>query len=277
MDDSKNIELLKQEIIKKNEIIDNLQKENALIIKRNEDNISLLSNEIINLKQEYDKKINSLKDLFTKEIHALKEEIAKNRDKKEEKKRKNELNAIKEDITDLKEKYCSFERVWDNKLDFIESSLSKLMEKEGIERENKNDIESKLKYIFREQNDNQKNTDKNDLEELKNLSYILISSGGDPVKESNKFFEKHFNKRVSEIKNNKILHNLINKKEEIFKFLDELDAEVKLNFDINKFRQEYNLSEKNYSSEYLISKLKENKWDKTKAFCSIINQDKNDF
>lgn len=277
MDDSKNIELLKQEIIKKNEIIDNLQKENALIIKRNEDNISLLSNEIINLKQEYDKKINSLKDLFTKEIHALKEEIAKNRDKKEEKKRKNELNAIKEDITDLKEKYCSFERVWDNKLDFIESSLSKLMEKEGIERENKNDIESKLKYIFREQNDNQKNIDKNDLEELKNLSYILISSGGDPVKESNKFFEKHFNKRVSEIKNNKILHNLINKKEEIFKFLDELDAEVKLNFDINKFRQEYNLSEKNYSSEYLISKLKENKWDKTKAFCSIINQDKNDF
>ena len=277
MDDSKNIELLKQEIIKKNEIIDNLQKENALIIKRNEDNISLLSNEIINLKQEYDKKINSLKDLFTKEIHALKEEIAKNRDKKEEKKRKNELNAIKEDITDLKEKYCSFERVWDNKLDFIESSLSKLMEKEGIERENKNDIESKLKYIFREQNDNQKNIDKNDLEELKNLSYILISSGGDPVKESNKFFEKHFNKRVSEIKNNKILHNLINKKEEIFKFLDELDAEVKLNFDINKFRQEYNLSEKNYSSEYLISKLKENKWDKTKAFCSIRNQDKNGF
>ena len=277
MDDSKNIELLKQEIIKKNEIIDNLQKENALIIKRNEDNISLLNNEIINLKQEYNKKINSLKDLFTKEIHALKEEIAKNRDKKEEKKRKNELNAIKEDITDLKEKYCSFERVWDNKLDFIESSLSKLMEKEGIERENKNDIESKLKYIFREQNDNQKNIDKNDLEELKNLSYILISSGGDPVKESNKFFEKHFNKRVSEIKNNKILHNLINKKEEIFKFLDELDAEVKLNFDINKFRQEYNLSEKNYSSEYLISKLKENKWDKTKAFCSIINQDKNDF
>jgi hypothetical protein len=277
MDDSKNIELLKQEIIKKNEIIDNLQKENALIIKRNEDNISLLNNEIINLKQEYDKKINSLKDLFTKEIHALKEEIAKNRDKKEEKKRKNELNAIKEDITDLKEKYCSFERVWDNKLDFIESSLSKLMEKEGIERENKNDIESKLKYIFREQNDNQKNIDKNDLEELKNLSYILISSGGDPVKESNKFFEKHFNKRVSEIKNNKILHNLINKKEEIFKFLDELDAEVKLNFDINKFRQEYNLSETNYSSEYLISKLKENKWDKTKAFCSIINQDKNDF
>ena len=277
MDDSKNIELLKQEIIKKNEIIDNLQKENALLIKRNEDNISLLSNEIINLKLEYDKKINSLKDLFTKEIHTLKEEIAKNGDKKEEKKRKNELNAIKEDIIDLKEKYCNFERVWDNKLDFIESSLSKLMEKEGIERENKNDIESKLKYIFREQNDNQKNIDKNDLEELKNLSYILISSGGDPVKESNKFFEKHFNKRVSEIKNNKILHNLINKKEEIFKFLDELDAEVKLNFDINKFRQEYNLSEKNYSSEYLISKLKENKWDKTKAFCSIINQDKNDF
>ena len=277
MDNSQNIELLKQEIIKKNEIIDNLQKENALIIKRNEDNISLLNNEIINLKKEYDKKINSLKDLFTKEIHTLKEEIAKNGDKKEEKKRKNELNAIKEDITDLKEKYCSFERVWDNKLDFIESSLTKLMEKGGIERENKNDIESKLKYIFREQNDNQKTIDKNDLEELKNLSFILISSGGDPVKESNKFFEKHFNKRVSEIKNNKILHNLINKKEEIFKFLDELDEEVKLNFDINKFRQEYNLSEKDYSSEYLISKLKENNGDKAKTSFSIINQDKNDF
>ena len=277
MDNSQNIELLKQEIIKKNEIIDNLQKENALIIKRNEDTISLLNNEIINLKKEYDKKINSLKDLFTKEIHTLKEEIAKNGDKKEEKKRKNELNAIKEDITDLKEKYCSFERVWDNKLDFIESSLTKLMEKGGIERENKNDIESKLKYIFREQNDNQKTIDKNDLEELKNLSFILISSGGDPVKESNKFFEKHFNKRVSEIKNNKILHNLINKKEEIFKFLDELDVEVKLNFDINKFRQEYNLSEKDYSSEYLFSKLKENNGDKAKTFFSIINQDKNDF
>lgn len=258
--------LLKQEIQKKNEIIENLQKENSLIIKRNEDNISLLGKEIENIKQKYDKEIYSLKEYFTKEINSLKEELVK----KDDKKRKNELKTIKEDISILNEKYSNFERVFDNKLDFIESSLSKLMNKQGLKNDNKKDIENKLCNIFKEQNDNQKHIDEKDMQELKDLAFILINSGGSPLKECTNFFEKYLNKRISEIDNQEILKNLIAKKDEIFIFLDELECE--LNFDIYKFRKEFNLSEEEFTNEFLISKFKENNGDKTKTFYAIINQ-----
>lgn len=273
---STNIELLNQEINKKNEIIENLQKENKELNIKNEESISLLNKEIKILKETYEKEINSLKDFFIKEINLLKEEISKKNnnnnemEKKEEKKTKNEIKAIKEDINDLNEKYSSFERVFDNKLEFIESSLSKLMEKEGNEKDIKKDFENKLNNIFKKQNDSKEHIDQKDLEDLKKLALNLSDNGGSPLKESRFFFSKIFDKRVSETKDNMIIHNLISKKEEIFSFLDEF--EYILNFNIPKFREEFNLSKEDYSDEYLISKFKENKGDKTKTFYSIINQ-----
>lgn len=217
-----------------------------------------------------------MKDFFIKEINLLKEEISKKNnnnnemEKKEEKKTKNEIKAIKEDINDLNEKYSSFERVFDNKLEFIESSLSKLMEKEGNEKDIKKDFENKLNNIFKKQNDSKEHIDQKDLEDLKKLALNLSDSGGSPLKESRFFFSKIFDKRVSETKDNMIIHNLISKKEEIFSFLDEF--EYILNFNIPKFREEFNLSKEDYSDEYLIAKFKENKGEKTKTFYSIINQ-----
>ena len=61
---------------------------------------------------------------------------------------------IKDDLNGLNEKYTKFEKVFDNKLKFIESSLSKLLQKEEKENkklaENKNNNNSMItnKYLF---------------------------------------------------------------------------------------------------------------------------------
>ena len=67
-----------------------------------------------------------------------------------------------------------------------------------------------------------------------------------------------------------IIANLNIKKNEIFEYLDNLELE--LNFNIPKFRKEFNLPKEDYSDEFLLLKCKENNWDKNKTFCDIINQ-----
>ena len=272
--DSKDIEFLKNEIIEKNKLIDNLQKENKELIKKNDENNSLLNKEIKNIKNEYEIKLNSLREYFQNEINSLKEEISKNKntmDNKEEKKRKNEIKVLKEDLNDLCDKFNNFQRICDNKMEFIESSLTKLMEKEGIKKDMTFKFLEKLEDIFSEKNDKKICIDKKDTEELKTLLMKIIENKEPiPVEKSRNFFDNNFNKRITEINDKNIIQNLINKKEEIFNILD--DLEFKLNFDIQDFRKEFNLPKENYSDEYLLLKYKENNQNKTKTFYSIINQ-----
>lgn len=272
--DSKDIELLKNEIIEKNKLIDNLQKENKELIKKNDENNSLLNKEIKNIKNEYEIKLNSLREYFQNEINSLKEEISKNKntmDNKEEKKRKNEIKVLKEDLNDLCDKFNNFQRICDNKMEFIESSLTKLMEKEGIKKDITFKFLEKLEDIFSEKNDKKICIDKKDTEELKTLLMKIIENKEPiPVEKSRNFFDNNFNKRITEINDKNIIQNLINKKEEIFNILD--DLEFKLNFDIQDFRKEFNLPKENYSDEFLLLKYKENNQNKTKTFYSIINQ-----
>ena len=272
--DSKDIELLKNEIIEKNKLIDNLQKENKELIKKNDENNSLLNKEIKNIKNEYEIKLNSLREYFQNEINSLKEEISKNKntmDNKEEKKRKNEIKVLKEDLNDLCDKFNNFQRICDNKMEFIESSLTKLMEKEGIKKDMTFKFLEKLEDIFSEKNDKKICIDKKDTEELKTLLMKIIENKEPiPVEKSRNFFDNNFNKRITEINDKNIIQNLINKKEEIFNILD--DLEFKLNFDIQDFRKEFNLPKENYSDEFLLLKYKENNQNKTKTFYSIINQ-----
>ena len=49
--------------------------------------------------------------------------------------RKRDFDSMKEDVHFLNEKYNSFERIFENKLDFIESRLSKLIEKDEKKEE----------------------------------------------------------------------------------------------------------------------------------------------
>ena len=258
--DSKDIELLKNEIIEKNKLIDNLQKENKELIKKNDENNSLLNKEIKNIKNEYEIKLNSLREYFQNEINSLKEEISKNKntmDNKEEKKRKNEIKVLKEDLNDLCDKFNNFQRICDNKMEFIESSLTKLMEKEGIKKDITFKFLEKLEDIFSEKNDKKICIDKKDTEELKTLLMKIIENKEPiPVEKSRNFFDNNFNKRITEINDKNIIQNLINKKEEIFNILD--DLEFKLNFDIQDFRKEFNLPKENYSDEFLLLKYKEN-------------------
>ena len=301
--DKINIEFLIGEIKKKDELIDNLQKENKLLIKKNEENITLLKKELNNLKEKTEKEINLLKDLCKKQgifneemcdnnidndndnliikhndneirTNKLENNIIDNKESNEyiiDNKEDNKIIKEVKSLKDLDDKYNHFEKKFENKLDFIQLSLSKLMIKEGIEKDIPKEFENKLSKIFKEQNDRSQHIDKNDLEELKKLSIELLQKGGPtPLEKTRNFFEKKLNKRLNEINDKMIIANLAIKKNEIFEYLDNLELE--LNFNIPKFRKEFNLPKEDYTDEYLLLKCKENNWDKNKAFCAIINQ-----
>ena len=59
--DTNNIEFLLEEIKKKDEQTENLQKENKELIIKNQEEITLLKKEINNLKNKHEKEINSLR------------------------------------------------------------------------------------------------------------------------------------------------------------------------------------------------------------------------
>ena len=101
----------------------------------------------------------------------------------------------------------------------------------------------------------------------------MDNGGPSPLERCRDFFDQNFNKRINKINEQKKIHNLINKKDEIYTFLDNLEYE--LNFNISKFREEFNLSKEDFSDEYLISLYKENHCDKKKTFYAIIIKNNN--
>ena len=288
--DTNNIEFLLEEIKKKDEQIENLQKENKELIIKNQEEITLLKKEINNLKNKHEKEINSLRQYINKKLNIKKEENINNiinneeneiienniKDEFEINTKSEKINNIIEDniekndietIKDLNDKYNNFE----NKLDLIQKSLSKLMIKEGLEKDYSKEFENQLNKIFKKQNDHISHVDKKDLETLKSICFELMKNDGPtPLEKTRIFFEKNLNKRIMETNEKTIIANLNIKKNEIFEYLDNLELE--LNFNIPKFRKEFNLPKEDYSDEFLLLKCKENNWDKNKTFCDIINQ-----
>jgi hypothetical protein len=106
----------------------------------------------------FKKETNSLKQLLENKINTKVEELQKrNTDKNEiiennnnndEIKRKREFNVMKKDLKDLNEKFNDFERVFDNKLDFIETSLSKILDDKKEDEENKKIEKQKEKTVI---------------------------------------------------------------------------------------------------------------------------------
>ena len=286
--DKNNIEFLIEEIKKKDELIEALQKENKELNKKNEEEISLLKEEIKNLKIKNEKEIQSLKEYLEEKLN-LKDNENENINNEEENNIINEKNEIMEinnneyiieneekkddirNIKDLNNKYNKFEKKFENKLDLIQKSLSKLMVKEGIEKDYSKEFENKLNKIFGKQNDKINHVSKKDLEDLKTIGMELIKNNeSSPLEKTRNYFEKILNKRINEINDKSIIANLAIKKNEIFEYLD--NFELELNFNIPKFRKEFNLPKEDYSDEFLLLKCKENNWDTKKAFCDIINQ-----
>ena len=220
----------------KNKLIEKVGQENKILNKNNEQNISLLKKEIVNIKKDSEKEINSLKDYINAQINLFKKELITNnnnneiKEKKEKKINYREIEIIKEDINDLNDKYNQFERVFENKLDFIESTLIKLIDKDKIEKNNKkkekdtpytkddlilNNFEKKLLEIFSEKNYNISKIDEKDLQELKNIAN-LFENDYSPLEVFQDFFDKNLKNKINEIKDEKILINIMNKKNSIY-------------------------------------------------------------
>ena len=101
-----------------------------------------------------------------------------------------------------------------------------------------------------------------------------------PIEKFQEFFEKKI--KIKEIEDENIIMNLIEKKNQIFELLYDLESEINNNkkkelktiefngFDIQKFREENGLSEEDYSNEFLLIKCKECNWDKTKIIESFF-------
>ena len=127
---------------------------------------------------------------------------------------------MKEDLRDLSDKYNNFERVFDNKLDFIESSLSKLLKEEEKPKDEKK-IEQKI-------------NEKNQIVENKNQ---IVENKNKIIENNNNYINK----------DKPYIWNLKDEDEEIWKefftFLDILFSEKNLKYkeikkaDIDKFKK----------------------------------------
>ena len=303
----------------------------------------------------FKKETNSLKQLLENKINTKVEELQKrNTDKNEiiennnndEIKRKREFNVMKKDLKDLNEKFNDFERVFDNKLDFIETSLSKILDDKKEDEENKKIEKQKEKTVidlewvdnkagrktyFGPQNrinieslikSDMKKKEKQEAKELikqfENLLDKIFSEESlkyDDIKkdDENRFINlankllkfnlvalEIFSLYLSNIRNNiseSYIDNLNSKKNKIFQIVNNMDdpsnkknksllfglfggkGEKKDNkknkneikdFDINDFRKEFNLDEKEFPDNLIKEAYKKNNGNKNKTFTSLV-------
>ena len=119
---------------------------------------------------------------------------------------------MKEDLNDLNEKYSQFERVFENKLEFIESSLSKLLKqdknnKEEKKVENKNEINIINNNINNNNNNiinlkNENNEDEGIWKEFINILDEIFSAKNEKSPDINKNTLKKFEKISLNLFNN---------------------------------------------------------------------------
>jgi len=273
-------------------------------LKEKDDIIISLQNDINNLKKQnefYSSQIKEIKESqeqmkqnYEKQINELKEIMAKKEDIKYFAKRR-ELDYIKENLEALSDKYNNFERVTESKIGFIESNMSKVLEKgediKALEKNkiiNDNYIDVKKDYfqkefctsfdkdVYKELNDIldiifsksnlvNKTISENHLDKLIKISTQLFKNRYQPVE----YFSEYFNAYTKTINENilkEFNYNLQMKKSIIFQKLNKLNNEVSSyissnqknsvnvdikNFDIKKFRKEYNLPEEDFPDEVL--------------------------
>ena len=217
------IDLILNQLKEKDKIKESLSKDIENLNKKSEEYKSFINKEINNLKEYNKNEINTFKNYLGNEINLIREEILKIKnnnntkiiDDNKNKKIIKDFDLMREDLKNLNEKYTNFERIFDNKLDFIESSLSKLLEinkKKNVENnlQNKNDInnelidlynidkndlkefENQIDIIFSEQNDNCENINEEDLKQLEKISLKLIKNNNLSLEIFSEYFKKKF-------------------------------------------------------------------------------------
>ena len=340
------INKIKNEIEK--ELNEKLKEVQTSFINKINENEECFKKEINSLKELLENKINTKSDELPKK-NTDKNEIIENNNNNDEIKRKREFNVMKKDIKDLNEKFNDFERVFDNKLDFIETSLSKILddkkeeeEKQKIEKqkeENKkteidlewaNNTPGRKTYIETQNRisidsfikSNLKNKEKQEAKELikqfenlldkifseENLKLNDIKKDDEDkfINLSNKLLKYHivaievFSLYLNKIRNNiseNLIDNLNSKKNKIFQIVNNMDDQhIKKNkkllfglfggkgekndskknkndikdFEINDFRKEFNLDEKEFPNNLIKEAYKKCNGDKNKMFTALV-------
>ena len=257
-------DLMLDDLKKKDEIIKYLKNEIEIVNKKTKEEKLYFNEEINKLKENNKNEINSLRKFFEKEIYLLKEEILKinnnKNDSKENKQfqiRKKDFDLIKDDLNGLNEKYTKFEKVFDNKLEFIESSLSKLLQKEEKENkklaENKNNNNNKvlndiniiegfldkdwrafkklLDIIF--STNNSKVIKIDDLNKLKNIALNYKNNNNQLPLEQ---FNIYIRDIISKITQDETLRNIVFKKSIIVDIFSQLENQT--DFNLNQKKEE---------------------------------------
>ena len=294
------LDMIIKSLKEKDEIIKSLQNDINNLKKENEYFSSQIK-EIKNLheqeKQNYEKQINELK-----EVMAKKEDI-----KYFAKKR--ELDYIKDNLDALSDKYNNFERVIESKMGFMESNMSKIfkqeeelkeLEKNVIINEKRDNIPqlSKMNFnmvvyeelneildsIFSRNNLVNGTIDEKNLERLLNICTNLFRNRHLPIEYFNAYFNSLM-KTIGENASKEIKYNLQMKKSIIYQNLNRLNNEITpnmnsnqkkggkinlKNFNIKKFREEFNLSEKDFPDEKLNNLYIANNGNFERMFSKLI-------
>ena len=255
----KTIDLRLRELENKDKIIECLKKEIEILKRKAEEDQSYFNKEISNLKENNRKKINLFKNYLGNEFSLIREEISKIKNDKNgmKVKSKNEIkqkdfDSMKENLKNLNEKYSKFEKIFDNKIDFIESNLSKLLEiskkKEeqtkientinaNIINDNTKKFKNLLDIIFSENND----INNEDLKQLEDISLKLIKEDILPLE----IFSQYFNEKYGQKKLDEYSEKLIYKKCHIFEILNNLDYKNSIEINRDKKKNEILEEDKN--------------------------------
>jgi hypothetical protein len=298
----------------------------------------------------FENKTNSKSDELPKKNTDKNEVFENNNNNNDEVKRKREFNVMKKDLKDLNEKFNDFERVFDNKLDFIETSLSKILDDKKEDEENQKIIQKQKeenkkteidlewannkavrKTYFDTQNkinidilikSDLKSKEKQEAKELirqfENLLDKIFSEENlkcNDIKkdDENKFINlankllkyniiaiEAFSIYLNKIRNNisiNYIDNLNSKKNKIFQIVNDMDeqhiqknksllfglfggkGEKKDNkknkndikdFDVNDFRKEFNLDEKEFPNNLIKEAYKKYNGDKNNMFTALV-------
>ena len=275
------LDMIIKTLKEKDEIIKTLQNDINNLKKENE----YFSSQIKEIKNLHEQE----KQNYEKQIHELKEVMAKKEDIKYFAK-KRELDYIKDNLDALSDKYNNFERVIESKMGFMESNISKIfkqeeelkeLEKNVIINEKRDNIPqlSKMNFnmvvyeelneildsIFSRNNLVNGTIDEKNLERLLNICTNLFRNRHLPIEYFNAYFNSLM-KTIGENASKEIKYNLQMKKSIIYQNLNRLNNEITpnmnsnqkkggkinlKNFNIKKFREEFNLSEKDFPDEKL--------------------------
>ena len=275
------LDMIIKTLKEKDEIIKTLQNDINNLKKENE----YFSSQIKEIKNLHEQE----KQNYEKQIHELKEVMAKKEDIKYFAK-KRELDYIKDNLDALSDKYNNFERVIESKMGFMESNMSKIfkqeeelkeLEKNVIINEKRDNIPqlSKMNFnmvvyeelneildsIFSRNNLVNGTIDEKNLERLLNICTNLFRNRHQPIEYFNEYFNSLM-KTIGENASKEIKYNLQMKKSIIYQNLNRLNNEITpnmnsnqkkggkinlKNFNIKKFREEFNLSEKDFPDEKL--------------------------